>query len=233
MPDAGATGRRVARAQRQVLPTVDTETRHGVVTAVVYESGRAKLSIDIEGQGGPIPGIFALGHYLGPKIDDHVLVVGSEANWTCLGTVTAAGAPVTKIGARRVAQSVPTSSNTVGAFTGGDVGLDTHGWADPANNRVVPDIEGWYLVAGYASAQTSLIAGERFVYLGRVGGFAIGGQDNVQGGASSIDASFAEVVYCDGTFADAIDVLFFQTDASGNLSVQWSYSVTLLRPGLA
>ena len=84
MPDAGATGRRVARAQRQVLPSEEDVIRRGTVTAAALVSGRAVVTVDIEG-GGEVPGIYCLASYASPAIGDYVIVVGREGSWTCLG----------------------------------------------------------------------------------------------------------------------------------------------------
>ncbi|MEM9710591.1 MAG: hypothetical protein AAGA17_00125 [Actinomycetota bacterium] len=228
MPDPRTTGRRIARAQHQILPVVDSETRHGTVTAVAWVSGRAKLTVDIEG-GGEVPGIYALGHYLGPKVDDHVLVVGSQGSWTCLGTLTAVGPPLVKIGARVVSQLIPTATDQVLAFAGGDVGIDTHGWADAANERVVPTIEGWYRVVASCRSTGNFGIGDRLVLSITVGGVTYAVSDNVHGGTARIGAAVASVVYCDGTASDDIDVRIFQ-NTGGGATFEWTYSVELVRP---
>lgn len=141
------------------------------------------------------------------------------------------GPPLTKIGSRLVSQVVPNATNTVGAFSAANVGVDSHGWADAANNRIVPTIQGWYLVAGFCIGEA---VGDqtRFIFNARVGGGRVAGTDMVTGGSATPDVSASEVVYLDGTAADAVDVNIFQA-SGGSLTCFWSLSVTLVRPGLS
>lgn len=229
MPDAGATGRRVARGQRQVIPTVENEIRHGTVTAVAFDSGRAKLSIDIEGQGGAIPGIYALGHYLGPKVDDHVLVVGNEANWTCLGTVTDAGSPLVVL--ERAAQSIASGgSGSVIGYAPGEVEIDTHGWFDDSTNRITPTIAGWYRYTvgiGFDAADnaTRVILAPRKNTVG----LASRTFDAVYGSAVSAGVSVAGMVDLNGS-TDFFDSLLFHSGGSNPADVATQTTFELVRP---
>lgn len=142
------------------------------------------------------------------------------------------GPPLTKIGSRLVSQVVSNATNTTCAFGVTDVGVDSHGWADPANNRIVPTIAGWYHVAGYCNVASSAPIQTRLIFNLLVGSTRLAGTDMVSGGSGTPDVSASEVVYCDGTTADAITGSMFQSSGVSR-ALFWSLSVTLVRPGLS
>lgn len=200
--------------------TRSNQLAYGTVTAV---SGTS-LTVDLEANTESVP---AVALYLGPQVGDRAVLLGGGQSWVAMGATNAPGAPLVKIGDRVVSQVIANSTNDVCEFDASDVVVDTHGWAVPASDHVLPDIEGWYRVAASCRSTGTFTIGERLVLGVRVGGSTIAAPDFVHGGSARIGGSVATVVYCNGT-TDDIDVVIFQT-SGGGATFEWSYSVELVR----
>lgn len=201
----------------------------GRVTAVSWQAGKAFLTVSLEANTVSVSNVAAL--YLSPQAGDQVLLLGAGQTWTAIGLTNRSDAAVTKIGDRTVSQAVASGGAVkTCAFVAGDVPLDTHGWSNASTDRIEADIEGWYQFSGECMSTSSINNASRCALFGRVGGTAIISEDTAQGTSSPWSASFAEVVYLDGTTADYVDMGIFHTHGS-DVTFTWSYSVTLIRTG--
>lgn len=152
------------------------------------------------------------------------------------GKVPSGQLPASGATAARVAILEPSGTTVLTGATAGYVKVpfntvlsDTHSMAVTANNRILPNLAGWYDVGGTVNFAGTIVAGERYQIAVFKNGALVKMIDSDQAAVNAATMVAGSIpVYCNGT-TDYLEI-FAQTSAGSNPSVTGasSFKVTFM-----